>query len=90
MSRIPQQLTMAVIIGNRGFSQAIWLLKPANKPACSLRDWVLKPLCSTIRKRNSAGRNPPDAKVCAELFRAHRDDIHGVVVLLPNFGDEKQ
>ncbi len=30
-----------------------------------------------------------DAKICAELFRTHRDKIHGVVVLLPNFGDEK-
>ena len=30
-----------------------------------------------------------DAKICAELFRTHRDNIHGVVVLLPNFGDEK-
>jgi L-fucose isomerase-like protein len=30
-----------------------------------------------------------DAKACADLFRAHRDAIHGVVVLLPNFGDEK-
>lgn len=30
-----------------------------------------------------------DAKICAELFRTHCDNIHGVVVLLPNFGDEK-
>jgi len=30
-----------------------------------------------------------DAKRCAELFRAHRDRIDGVLVSLPNFGDEK-
>ena len=29
------------------------------------------------------------AKRCAELFRANRDRISGVVVSLPNFGDEK-
>ncbi|MDP1265421.1 fucose isomerase, partial [Klebsiella pneumoniae] len=29
------------------------------------------------------------AKRCAELFRTPRDKIHGVVVLFPNFGDEK-
>lgn len=29
------------------------------------------------------------AKVCAELFRKHRDRIDGVLVSLPNFGDEK-
>ncbi len=30
-----------------------------------------------------------DARKCAELFRHHRDRISGVLVCLPNFGDEK-
>ncbi len=30
-----------------------------------------------------------DARKCADLFRAHRDRIQGVLVCLPNFGDEK-
>ncbi len=30
-----------------------------------------------------------DAKKCAELFRANRDKISGILVILPNFGDEK-
>jgi L-fucose isomerase-like protein len=30
-----------------------------------------------------------DARKCAELFRANRDRIGGVLVVLPNFGDEK-
>jgi hypothetical protein len=30
-----------------------------------------------------------DARRCAELFRRHRDSIAGVLVCLPNFGDEK-
>jgi L-fucose isomerase-like protein len=30
-----------------------------------------------------------DARKCAELFRNHADDIDGVLVCLPNFGDEK-
>ncbi|MFM8322847.1 MAG: L-fucose/L-arabinose isomerase family protein, partial [Chloroflexota bacterium] len=29
------------------------------------------------------------ARVCAELFKQHRDRIDGVLVCLPNFGDEK-
>ncbi len=29
------------------------------------------------------------AKACAELFKQHRDDIDGILVALPNFGDEK-
>ena len=30
-----------------------------------------------------------DARKCADLFRRHRDEISGVLVVLPNFGDEK-
>ena len=30
-----------------------------------------------------------DARACAELFRANRDELAGVLVCLPNFGDEK-
>ena len=30
-----------------------------------------------------------DARKCAALFAKHRDEIDGVLVLLPNFGDEK-
>lgn len=29
-----------------------------------------------------------DAKICAELFKANRDAIDGIIVVLPNFGDE--
>ena len=30
-----------------------------------------------------------EARKCADLFRTHRDSIAGVLVCLPNFGDEK-
>ncbi|MDE3178668.1 MAG: fucose isomerase, partial [Acidobacteriota bacterium] len=30
-----------------------------------------------------------DARKCADLFKKHREEIDGVVVTLPNFGDEK-
>ncbi len=30
-----------------------------------------------------------DARKCADLFRKHADEIDGVLVCLPNFGDEK-
>jgi L-fucose isomerase-like protein len=29
------------------------------------------------------------SKMCAELFKKHRDEIDGILVILPNFGDEK-
>ena len=30
-----------------------------------------------------------EARKCAELFKQHRDELDGVLVVLPNFGDEK-
>ena len=30
-----------------------------------------------------------EARLCAEFFRQHRDEIDGVLVTLPNFGDER-
>jgi L-fucose isomerase-like protein len=39
--------------------------------------------------RNGAIETLKDASLCAELFRKERDRIDGIVVALPNFGDEK-
>ena len=30
-----------------------------------------------------------EARLCAELFKKHRDEIDGILVSLPNFGDER-
>src|SRR5438094_7766395 len=30
-----------------------------------------------------------DARKCAELFRPHAEELDGVLVVLPNFGDER-
>ena len=30
-----------------------------------------------------------DAKICADLFKKNKDKISGILVILPNFGDEK-
>ncbi len=30
-----------------------------------------------------------DAKICADLFKRNKDKIFGILVILPNFGDEK-
>ena len=40
-------------------------------------------------RRHGAIESRDEAKACAALFRAHRDEIDGVIVTLPNFGDER-
>jgi L-fucose isomerase-like protein len=90
MSRIPKELTFGVIIGNRGFFPS-YLVAQAHEQAEALFSKLgIKTVMLKDGQTHLGGvETRQDAKVCAELFRKHRDDIHGVVVLLPNFGDEK-
>ncbi|PLM94272.1 fucose isomerase, partial [Klebsiella pneumoniae] len=90
MSRIPQQLTMGVIIGNRGFFPS-YLVAEAREQAVALfsRLGINTIMLDPSQTELGGVETRQDAKICAELFRTHRDNIHGVVVLLPNFGDEK-
>lgn len=82
--------TLAVIIGNRDFF-------PDALVAEARRD--LLALCAALdiepvilddsATKLGAVETWEHAKVCAELFRRHRDRIQGALVSLPNFGDEK-
>lgn len=38
---------------------------------------------------NGAIETLADAQLCANLFKQHQDEIDGIVVILPNFGDEQ-
>jgi L-fucose isomerase-like protein len=48
---------------------------------------VILPAAAT--KFNGAIESLTDAQKCADLFKAHREEIDGVLVTLPNFGDER-
>ena len=83
-------LTMGVIVGNRGFFP--------NHLAKSGREEILKALqaagMSVIvlgpeESKFGAVETHEEAKRCAALFRKHSDEIDGVIVTLPNFGDER-
>lgn len=90
-SRLNQRpVTLGVIVGNRGFFPA-WL-------AGEGRDTILRVLEQAgIRAiitpagdtSNGAIESLQEARLCADLFREHRDEIDGVLVTLPNFGDER-
>jgi L-fucose isomerase-like protein len=84
------QTTLGVIVGNRGFFP---------KHLCvSGRETILKVLqAEGIRAiAVDLGETPygsieslSDAHKCADLFKRNRDAIDGVLVTLPNFGDER-
>ncbi|HEY3444365.1 MAG TPA: L-fucose/L-arabinose isomerase family protein [Paludibaculum sp.] len=85
-----RKMTLGVIVGNRDFFPDI-LVDEARRDLLKLLgelsiDAVLLDEQATKR---GAVETWSHAKLCAELFRAHRDQIDGVLVSLPNFGDEK-
>ncbi len=82
--------TLGLVVGNRGFFPDH--LCASGREAVS-RFWPRR-MCKWWRCRptppNSARSNRwTDARKCADLFRANADKIDGVLVTLPNFGDER-
>ncbi len=84
------QITLGVIIGNRGFfpdhlcdSGRKAILKTLEK--LGIKAVVLP---TTATKFGSV-ETMADAQKCAELFRRNADKIDGILVTLPNFGDER-
>jgi L-fucose isomerase-like protein len=85
-----KKMTMGVIIGNRGFfpdqlaktgrEEMIQALKKAGMDCV-----VLGPEDS----KHGAVETHEEAKRCAALFRKNEGKIDGVIVSLPNFGDER-
>lgn len=85
-----QNITLGVIIGNRDFFP--------DKLVSEARADILKVLKAQGIKAVLLGENDTklggvetyqDARICADLFIKHKEKIAGVLVVLPNFGDER-
>lgn len=83
-------VTLGVIIGNRGFfpdhlcdSGRKTILKVLGEEG--IQAVVLSPEDTKFGSVESLS----DAQKCADLFKKHREEIDGVLVTLPNFGDER-
>jgi L-fucose isomerase-like protein len=83
-------MTMGLIVGNRGFfpdhlansgrEEMIGVLEAAGIKVVALTPEQAK--CGAVTTREESHR-------CAQLFKKHRDEIDGVIVTLPNFGEER-
>ncbi len=85
-----QKVTFGVIVGNRGFFPDI-LAKQGRKDILEVlkeNGYGAISLSMTDTKYGSV-ETYADAKKCAELFAKSKDKIDGIIVTLPNFGDEK-
>src|SRR3974377_785031 len=83
-------VTLGIIVGNRGFFPA-HLCHPGRKQIldtlekAGIRTVVLSPKATKF----GAVESMQDAQLCAELFKEKADKIDGILVTLPNFGEER-
>ncbi len=84
-----QEVTLGVIVGNRGFFPS-HLAKSGRATILQvLEEEGIKAIAlSEQDTEHGSIFTLSDAHKCADLFRAHRDEIDGILVTLPNFGEE--
>src|SRR2546423_360957 len=82
--------TLGIIIGNRGFFPAHLCESGRRDILRVLEEEGIKAVTLPVEaSRFGAVESLVDAHKCADLFKAHREEIDGVLVTLPNFGDER-
>ncbi len=82
--------TFGVIVGNRGFfpdrlakEGRTEIIKVIEKQGFNII------ILSPKETKYGCVETWEDAQKCAKLFKTHKEEIEGVIVSLPNFGDEK-
>ncbi|MCD8139386.1 MAG: hypothetical protein LUE17_06355 [Planctomycetaceae bacterium] len=90
MHMVRKKMVFGVIIGVRGFFNPQLAVGDRAALSALLDDLAIE--CVTLPPEatpSGAIETVADAEKLAALFRSRRDDIDGVVVVLPNFGDEQ-
>ncbi|MCB0154900.1 MAG: L-fucose/L-arabinose isomerase family protein [Anaerolineae bacterium] len=84
------EFTLGVVAGNRAFFADSLVGEGRKEVLEVLAKWNIKTVVlDEETTKLGAVETWADAQKCAELFRANRDKIDGILVTLPNFGDEK-
>ncbi len=83
-------ISLGIIIGNRDFFPDSLVEKARTEILDVFKKQKLKAVLLGASDTKLGGvETYKDAQKCAELFKKHSGEIAGVLVLLPNFGDEK-
>src|SRR5271163_1698130 len=84
------KITLGLIVGNRGFFPGHLAELGRAEMVKVLRESGVDVVVLDVKLSNyGAIETYEEAMRCAELFRANSDRIDGVIVTLPNFGDER-
>ena len=82
--------TLGIIIGNRDFFPDHLITEARNEVLNIFKNKGLKPIILKDSDTKLGGVETfLEAQKCADLFKSHKDEIEGILVVLPNFGDEK-
>ena len=85
-----KQMTMGVIVGNRGFFPSHLATSGRLEMIAALDAAGIKPVVLTPEETaHGAVETYEDAKKCAALFKKHASEIDGIIITLPNFGEER-
>ena len=82
--------TLGVILGNRDFFPDALISEARQQLTTLFSQLDVTPIWLTQGQTKLGDvQGWPDAVKCSDLFRTHRAEIEGILVCLPNFGDEK-
>src|SRR5271169_419626 len=85
-----RQMTLGVIVGNRGFFPDHLARSGHQEMRAALESAGVNVIALTeAESKFGAVETRQEARRCADLFKKHREAIDGIVVTLPNFGDER-
>jgi len=85
-----QNITLGVIVGNRDFFPDQLISEGRKDILEVLAEHNITPIIlDEDATKLGAVETWEHAKKCAALFKQHQDDIDGILICLPNFGDEK-
>lgn len=82
--------TLGVIIGNRDFFPDKLVAEARTEILDLFKQLNITPvMLSDVDSKLGGVETFAEAQKCAALFKKHADEIDGILVVLPNFGDEK-
>ena len=85
-----KKMTMGLIVGNRGFFPDHLAKSGREEMLNALQAAGMDVIALTPEQsKYGAVEISEESHRCADLFKANRDRIDGVVVTLPNFGEER-
>ena len=85
-----QNATLGIVIGNRDFFPDKLVAEARTEILSVLSSLGISSVLLSAEDSKLGGVETfTEAKKCAALFRQHADKIDGILVVLPNFGDEK-